>query len=266
MPVAVSFPGVYVEEIPSGVRTIAGVATSITAFIGKALRGPSDDVVTVTSYAEFERTFGALDRDFLLGYAVRDFFLNGGSQAVIVRVYKTAAGQAATATFNANGLALAASAAGAWGMQVRARVDRKVATDPNLIAVAARLGLAPNDLFDLTVRDGGTGVIESFLNLSTKESARRVDRVLAAESSLVRVATTMSLPSNTGPTAHGGNLTDADVWMDNGKSTAARTTPAEARATDGAALDGAAYKAGIPRLDKADLVNLVCIIPDARGG
>ena len=40
MPVSVSYPGVYIEEIPSGVRTITGVATSITAFVGKALRGP----------------------------------------------------------------------------------------------------------------------------------------------------------------------------------------------------------------------------------
>jgi len=29
MPVALSYPGVYIEEIPSGVRTITGVATSI---------------------------------------------------------------------------------------------------------------------------------------------------------------------------------------------------------------------------------------------
>jgi len=29
MPVAVSYPGVYIEEIPSGVRTITGVATSM---------------------------------------------------------------------------------------------------------------------------------------------------------------------------------------------------------------------------------------------
>ena len=36
MPVAPTFPGVYIEEIPSGVRTITGVATAITAFIGRA--------------------------------------------------------------------------------------------------------------------------------------------------------------------------------------------------------------------------------------
>ena len=41
MPTTVSYPGVYVEEIPSGVRTITGVATSITAFLGKAVAGRS---------------------------------------------------------------------------------------------------------------------------------------------------------------------------------------------------------------------------------
>jgi uncharacterized protein len=89
MPVvpALSYPGVYVQEIPSGVRTIAGVATSITAFIGRALRGPTDDSVTINSYADFERIFGGLWVNSPLGYAVRDFYLNGGAQAVIVRLY-----------------------------------------------------------------------------------------------------------------------------------------------------------------------------------
>ena len=42
MPAVLSYPGVYVEEVPSGVRTITGVATSITAFVGRAMRGPVD--------------------------------------------------------------------------------------------------------------------------------------------------------------------------------------------------------------------------------
>ena len=102
-------------------------------------------------------------------------------------------------------------------MQVRVRVDKKSTTDPNLIAVAARLGVQPADLFDLTIRDGGTGAIESFLNLTTKESARRADRVLSAESSLVRVAASVVLPSKTGPAAHSGALSDADVWTRRGQ-------------------------------------------------
>ncbi len=92
MPVQPTYPGVYIEELPSGVRTITGVATSITAFVGKAVRGPVDRPVTITSFADFERIFGGLHRDMTLSYAVRDFFLNGGSQAVIVRLYKATVG------------------------------------------------------------------------------------------------------------------------------------------------------------------------------
>src|SRR6516225_2935674 len=99
MPATLTYPGVYIEEIPSGVHTITGVATSITAFLGKALRGPTGDPVTITSFGDFERIFGGLHRDFTLGYAVRDFFMNGGSQAIIVRLYKPTAGKASKAAF-----------------------------------------------------------------------------------------------------------------------------------------------------------------------
>lgn len=86
MPVTPTYPGVYIEEIPSGVRTITGVATSITAFIGRALRGPVNQAVTINSYGNFERVFGGLWAESTLGYAVRDFYLNGGSRAIIVRL------------------------------------------------------------------------------------------------------------------------------------------------------------------------------------
>ena len=98
MPVQPTYPGVYIEELPSGVRTITGVATSITGFLGKAVRGPADQPVTITSFSDYERIFGGLHRDMTLSYAVRDFFLNGGGQAVIVRLYKATAGSAAKAT------------------------------------------------------------------------------------------------------------------------------------------------------------------------
>jgi phage tail sheath protein FI len=87
MPVSPTYPGVYVEEIPSGVRTITGVATSITAFMGRARRGPTNEPVTINSFGDFERAFGGLWSDSTLSYAVRDFYLNGGSQAIIVRLF-----------------------------------------------------------------------------------------------------------------------------------------------------------------------------------
>src|SRR6266566_2651081 len=90
MPSALTYPGVYVEEIPSGVRTITGVATSITAFIGRAQRGTTDIATIINSFADFERIFGGLWASSSLGFAVRDFFLNGGSQAIVIRLYKAA--------------------------------------------------------------------------------------------------------------------------------------------------------------------------------
>jgi phage tail sheath protein FI len=157
-------------------------------------------------------------------------------------------------------------------MQVRARVDKKATTDPNLQAVAQRLGVQPADLFDLTLRDGGTGSIETFLNLTTKESARRADRVLAAESTLAGVAGSVALPSDTGPSAHTGALTDADVWTSNTKSTPAKNAPATDVAADSDALASGDFKGsssgktGLYALENADLFNLLCIVPDARGG
>jgi phage tail sheath protein FI len=85
MPVQVSYPGVYVEELPSGSHTITGVPTAITAFIGRAPRGSVDEPMTVTSMGNFEQLFGEVTYNYPLTYAVRDFFKNGGSEAIIVR-------------------------------------------------------------------------------------------------------------------------------------------------------------------------------------
>src|SRR5204862_8137763 len=88
MPSTLTFPGVYVEEIPSGVRTITGVATSITAFLGRTLRGAIQEPTSVNSFGDFERAFGGVDPDYPLSYAVRDFYVNGGRRALIVRLNK----------------------------------------------------------------------------------------------------------------------------------------------------------------------------------
>ncbi|HYA99644.1 MAG TPA: phage tail sheath C-terminal domain-containing protein [Ktedonobacteraceae bacterium] len=89
MPVvpAITYPGVYIQEVPTGSHTIVGVATSITAFIGRTLRGPVNTPVTTTSYADFEQTFGGTWSLSYLPDAVRDFYMNGGAYAVIVRLY-----------------------------------------------------------------------------------------------------------------------------------------------------------------------------------
>src|ERR1044071_8712507 len=75
-----------VEEAPTGVRAITEVLTSITAFIGAANRGRSYRAVSINSFSEFEQRFGGLVSKYDLGYAVQQFFLNGGKDAWVVRV------------------------------------------------------------------------------------------------------------------------------------------------------------------------------------
>ena len=183
MPATLSYPGVYIEEIPSGVRTITGVATSIAAFVGRALRGPTNQAVVINNLGDFDRVFGGLWRDSTLGYAVRDFFLNGGAQAIVVRLYNPAGGPAEPrATVTVGALTLEAASEGAWGNFLRATTDQEVSQE-----VADRMGVPKADLFNLTITDTAPGGgSEKFLNLTTVSSPRRVDKVLAAESRLLR--------------------------------------------------------------------------------
>lgn len=187
MPAALTYPGVYVEEIPSGVRTITGVATSITAFVGRALRGPINQALTINSFGDFEANFGSLWNESSMGFAVRDFFVNGGGQAVIVRLYRGAPasdGQpapASTRSIAIKNFALVASNPGKWSNRLRVAIDRDAITE----ATAQGLGVPFKELFNLTVRDTATGRSERHLNLTVSESPRRLDRVLAT-SGLIR--------------------------------------------------------------------------------
>ena len=95
MPVTVSYPGVYIQELPSGVHTITGVATSIAAFCGWANQGPTTPQL-VLSWSDYARMYGGLYQGALLGYAVSQFFANGGNQAYIIRLTDSTAAAAST--------------------------------------------------------------------------------------------------------------------------------------------------------------------------
>jgi phage tail sheath protein FI len=118
----------YIEEIPSGVRTISGVSTSDTAFVDFFARGPIDEAVRITSFGDFERVFGGLDTRSEASYAIAQFFTNGGSVAWVVRV---GASNVATATagltdgYNPGDLLIVSAASpGAWGNNLQVAVDR----------------------------------------------------------------------------------------------------------------------------------------------
>lgn len=86
MPPTLTAPGVYVHEIPSGARAVTGVSTSLTAFVGPTPGGPVAEPTKVTSWADYERRFGGLAPTSPVGHAVQHYFLNGGAEALIVRV------------------------------------------------------------------------------------------------------------------------------------------------------------------------------------
>lgn len=259
MPVRPTYPGVYIEEIPSGVRTITGVATSITAFIGRAKRGPVNEPITVNSLADFQRTFGGLWKHSAMSYAVRDFYANGGGQAIIVRLYRDETGAGAKpdkAKLTIDTLELEAAYEGAWGNELRARVDHDTRElEP---------GEAADSLFNLSIRDGETGDIETLRNLSVTDGhPRQVDKVLENESKLVRLASAAALPASR-PAESAEPAPGDDAWGD----TAARVQDSD-EASDGLTLQAAeisgdgreAAKEGLYALLKADLFNLLCIPP-----
>ena len=264
MPVQLSYPGVYVEEVPSGVRTVVGVATSITAFVGAAPRGPVDDPITVTSWGEYQRMFGGLWRPSRLGFAVRDFFLNGGGTAVIVRVFRDRPAPARNAAELEQGsLEVHAATPGEWGNELRIRVDHET-RDPD-----AAKGESATTLFNLTVFDGATGVIEQHRNVAVgTDHPAYVGRVLERDSNLIRLTSV----GGSHPAAH---ETDPDpgtsIWDEQAPATSSGVAAGTGDADEPLDLQPATYvggttaadKKGLYALDKADLFNLLVIPPPA---
>lgn len=258
MPVTPTYPGVYIEEIPSGVRTITGVATSRTAFIGAALRGPADEPVTILSFADFERRFGGLWVDSMMSYAVRDFYVNGGAEAIIVRIHNGAG--TASLSLPTSGsppedeLILEASSPGAWGDNLRASVDHNTRD--------ADQSVPPPDpnLFNLTVRDASEGgAIETFFNVSVDpDDPRFVARVLEQSSQLVRVQKDTSGQWIV-PSIRPDSIDPVNPAVATGGSNGSTLQASQFEGS-------ASAKTGIRALDKADLFNLLCIPPATRNG
>lgn len=235
-----TFPGIYVGEMSTRISTITGVATSTTAFIGRASRGPVDDPRTVTSFVEFERVFGGLWAKSNLGHSVSDFFAQGGRRAIVVRVHQPAAGHVARLRLGtgAGRIVLAAASPGSWGSRLTGTIE-------------AAPGSA--SLFHLTLTDRGSGIEESYERVSLRpRSPRRLDRVLE-QSDLVRVHGTL-------PTALPGNLplTAASIGGNDGGRLAAMNY------TTGTGMRR--RQRGLYALDRVDLVNLIVIPPYSAGG
>jgi hypothetical protein len=256
MSIEETYPGVYVEQLSGGPMAITPVATNITAFIGRALSGPTDEPVTIYNYGDFHRAFGGLSFEYPLSYSVQDFFASGGSQAIIARLFEPGDGDGfARLDFQAAVFSLRAASPGEWGNFLSAEIDRQ-GIDDKTAEPFKEFGLDAADLFNLTLtrsdKSGRTVATERYLNLSVKSTGEaadfpnRVDRVLESQSDLARIE---SLPA---------------------AAPAAGTSAKAIGGNDGQPLRTPTYlgdrsrKTGMHLLDKAPLFNLLCIPPDRR--
>jgi phage tail sheath protein FI len=162
MPVPLLQPGVYIEEVSSGVRSISGVATSITLFVGWAPRGPTSRALRLTNFSDYERNYGGLDARSLLGYSAKHFYDNGGADAYIVRIADTtSATPAATANGSIGDLAFEASSPGAWAKDYSVRLTLRANDPTNHFSL------------DIIKPSANSAVLESFANLSLSSADPR---------------------------------------------------------------------------------------------
>ncbi len=246
MPPTFTFPGVYIEELSSGVHTITGVATSIAAFVGWAPKGPTDRAAEVLSFSDYTAQYGGLDSRSVLGYAVNHFFGNGGQQAYIVRL---AAGDAVTATKAGIGgtLNLWATSPGLWGSDIQ-------------VSVILQNG-GPRFMIQVLSQASGQ-VLEVFPNLSVNSTDPQfVVTVIDSDSQLITfIDPATGQPSNPlgAPTATGSPVNLA------GGADGTPLVPADGTGNFETALVGNPA-AGVFLLDRVDIFNLLCVPGETDG-
>jgi phage tail sheath protein FI len=262
MPISPTYPGVYIDELPSAVHTITGVPTSVAAFVGATSRGPTDGPVHVGSLADYQRVFGGVASDSPVSYAVLQFFLNGGSDAEIVRLVHSDAKQATIKLGDT--VAVVAVGPGPWGGNLRIRVDYHTKDGPPADGHEATS-------YNLSALDAGTGTQERYLNISTdKASAQSLDKVLKGSSLLALPASPVldkAPPKNDDVDP---NVPDQNPFSNAYPKRYYQVDPgtAAAQGTAGSALDlndyqggatGFADKKGIYQLYKTNIFNLLCL-------
>jgi phage tail sheath protein FI len=184
MPSQLSYPGVYIEEVSSGVRTITGVATAIAAFAGSAPRGPINKATRLFSFSDYERRFGGLAVDSEMGYAVRQFFQNGGTDCYAVRIVKDATFATTTlaSATPANVLKVTAQDPGSAGNGIQVRVDYPT---PN-----------PGSTFNISFSRTEDSLTETFPNVSMNSAdARYLLDLVRASSKLVQLTRLVDQPT-----------------------------------------------------------------------
>jgi uncharacterized protein len=239
-----------IADHPGSLRVIARAATSIAAFVGRALKGPVNEPVMVRSFADYTRVFGGLWQPSTLSYAVEQYFENGGRAAVIVRVVNGARPPSLTLPTGQGRLTLRGVGAGSREF-LRASVDYD------------SIDSKDTERFNLVVqrvRAAGSEGIEDqeiFRRLSVKPGADRFVADVLLESRLVRVqgSVPMERPTRTPAATNGAVIgyTHSNPDGDDGGPI-----------TDYDIIGSQQLGTGLFALHAAPDINLLCIPPLTR--
>jgi uncharacterized protein len=194
-----TYPGVYIQELPSAVHTITGVATSIAAFVGYTARGIDNRAQAVYSFSDFERLYGGLASNSEVSYAVQQFFNNGGTQAYVVRTpmhYPTSGTPVpyAEVAIASGELTFAALSSGQWA-------NNQLVVDVDVQGLDLSVATGDPLAFNLTITDLMDSTSEYFPSVTLNSAAQNFVAAVVNDpdngSQLVSVKT--NLPST--PTA-----------------------------------------------------------------
>ena len=190
-----TYPGVYIEELSSGVHTIIGVATSIAAFVGWAPQGPTTKATLVESWADYQTIFGGLDARSRLGHAVNQFFANGGQQAYIIRLLWDGSLPAVPGTNPTPCATAVAAGAGSASTQITASIG-SIVSKPVQLSVGAAvlqsisvtpanlppipLGASPNFIATGNYSDGSQSLLASATWMSSNPGVISITNAGAA--------------------------------------------------------------------------------------
>jgi len=242
--------GLQVEEERGPDQAILRLSTARTAFVGRTLRGPVNRPILITGFAQFQHTFGGLWQPSPLGYAVEQYFDNGGREALIARVINGA--RAATLSLTAGSATLLLRAVRPGTREfLRACVDYDNIPAQNTAE------------FNLTVqrvRVQGTAQVEdqeTFANVSVHPASARYFPLAVAESELIE-------PAGAIPPQRPDRTLDPASGLATGYHYSNSDGDDGAPLTDYDLIGSAADRTGLFALERADYFSFLCIPPLSR--
>ncbi len=261
-------PGVYVQEEPSGVNPIEGVGTSTACFVGAAARGRPFYPTYITSWTDFERSFGKLTKLAHMPLAVYHFFLNGGKKAYILRLLdpKAPTGVAKLPVAEGGTVVVEAAGAGVWSKTMRVEVYVSAAGHNPWNPTLNSDGPVLFDIVVIDKVDGRDDEVERFPRVGVKEDEERFyATIINRDSKYIKIVladnkTDFPEMNFALEKAKKKKDTDPDVWMlskdfEGGADVLAGTPPD----APSEVFQPATINKALATLDKIDDVNILAI-------